>query len=210
MSKTLLIVDDQRLFAEGIRRIVEQISNVEIIAELYDGRDLMPFLKHYSPDVIFLDLNLPGKNGVDLIPEIKTTSPKSFISILSMYSDYDIVKKCKALGADAYLTKDSDIEELKKVLSLDKQSDFYCSKHVDKPPSLKNVKTDSFEKIAMITSREAEIIRFISQGCSSNQISKKLHISKATVQTHRKNIFKKLNVNKVSELVSMAHQYEII
>jgi DNA-binding NarL/FixJ family response regulator len=209
-TKTVLIVDDQRLFVNGIRHVIESVSNTEIVGELYEAKDVIPFLMIHNPDYILLDLNLPGLNGIELLPEIRKINQTSYISILTMYADYDIARKCNLLGANAYLTKDSDAEELSFVFTKHITSEFYYSKNVDKPDKIRKIKEDNFDKVALITPREKEIILLLAKGYHLERIADTLFISVATVQTHRKNIFKKLKFKKVSELVAIAYQYEII
>ena len=127
-----------------------------------------------------------------------------------MYSDYVIAKKCKTLGANAYLTKDAEISELKLVVDLSNKSDFYYSDYVNKKVEINNLKDDKFIKINKLTQREIEIIKLIVKGETSNEIAEQLFISPATVQTHRKNIFNKLDVKKVSELIKEAYENNLI
>jgi len=209
-SKKILIIDDQKLFVEGLKNIVSQFENVEVIGELYDGSDVMSFLAINDVDFIFLDLNLPQRNGLEILTEIRSIYPDIVISILSMYSDYVIAKKCKALGANAYLTKDAEISELKNVINLDYNSEFYFSKYVNKKVEINNLKDDNFIKINKLTQREIEIIKLLVKGKTSIEIADALFISPATVQTHRKNIFNKLKVKKVSELIKTAYENNLI
>ena len=208
--KKILIIDDQKLFVEGLKNIISNFDNVEVVGELYDGLNVLSFLANNQVDVIFLDLNMPEKNGLEVLVEIKNIFPEKVISILSMYADYAIAKKCKALGANAYLTKDAEIFELKTVINLNNNSEFYYSDYVNKKVEITNLKDDDFVNINKLTQRELEIIRLLVKGNTSNEIAEDLFISPATVQTHRKNIFNKLNVKKVSELIKTAYENNLI
>lgn len=209
-TKKILIIDDQKLFVEGLKYIISKFSNAEVIGEQYDGIDILSFLSKNPVDFIFLDLNLPKKTGLEVLVEIKKSYPDIIISVLSMYSDYVIAKKCKTLGANAYLTKDAEIDELKYVVNLTNKSDFYYSDYVNKKVEINNLKDDNFIKINKLTQREIEIIKLIVKGETSAEIADQLFISPATVQTHRKNIFNKLKVKKVSELIKDAYENNLV
>lgn len=195
---------------EGLKNIISNFENVEVVGELYDGLNALSFLYNNQVDIIFLDLNMPEKNGLEVLVEIKKVFPEVVISILSMYADYAIAKKCKSLGANAYLTKDAEIVELKKVISLNNNSEFYYSDYVNKKIEISSLKDDDFVKINKLTQREIEIIKLLVKGNTSIEIADALFISPATVQTHRKNIFNKLKVKKVSELIKTAYENNII
>lgn len=195
---------------EGLKNIISNFENVEVVGELYDGLNALSFLFNNQVDIIFLDLNMPEKNGLEVLVEIKKVFPEVVISILSMYADYAIAKKCKSLGANAYLTKDAEIVELKKVISLNNNSEFYYSDYVNKKIEISSLKDDDFVKINKLTQREIEIIKLLVKGNTSIEIADALFISPATVQTHRKNIFNKLKVKKVSELIKTAYENNII
>jgi DNA-binding NarL/FixJ family response regulator len=209
-TKKILIIDDQKLFVLGFKNVISNIENTEVVGELYDGLSVLPFLANNSVDFIFLDLNMPEKNGLEILVEIKSRFPDIFVCILSMYSDFVIAKKCKSLGANAYLTKDAEISELKSVLNIDKEEDFYFSNYLQKEIEINSLKDDNFVKINKLTTREVEIIKLLVKGKTSIEVAEELFISPATVQTHRKNIFNKLNVKKVSELIQQAYENNII
>jgi DNA-binding NarL/FixJ family response regulator len=209
-TKKILIIDDQKLFVLGFKNVISNIENAEVVGELYDGLSVLPFLANNSVDFIFLDLNMPQKNGLEILAEIRENHPDIFVCILSMYSDYVIAKKCKSLGANAYLTKDAEISELRLVMNLNMGSEFYFSNYVNKEVEINSVKDDNFVKINKLTQREVEIIKLLVKGKTSIEVAEELFISPATVQTHRKNIFNKLKVKKVSELIQQAYENNII
>lgn len=193
-----------------MKNIISDFHNVEIVGELYDGSEVLSFLSRNEVDFIFLDLNLPNKNGLKILTEIRSINSKIVISILSMYSDYIIAKKCKTMGANAYLTKDAEIIELETVINLEYDSEFYYSNYINRKVNLDYIKNDNFIKINKLTQREIEIIKLLVKGQTSIEIADYLFISPATVQTHRKNIFNKLNVKKVSELIKTAYENNLI
>lgn len=127
-----------------------------------------------------------------------------------MYSDKGIANICKKHGANAYLTKDVSIKELTTALLNIQNMDFYLSREISISQEIKTIKTDKFKEIIQLTNREIDIVKLMAVGKSSAEIANELYISTATVQTHRKNIFYKLNVKKASELVKYAIENNII
>jgi DNA-binding NarL/FixJ family response regulator len=208
-KRKVLLVDDQKLFVDGLSIMLQANVKIEIIGIIDNGDDVFDFVNLNQPEVILLDLNLPGKNGLEVLKEIRETNEEVIISILSMYADVNLAKKCRELGANAYLTKDAGIEELHKVVFDLAPNDFYQSEQINAQKQVISIKQDKFNKFALITAREREIIVMLVKGLTSQQISERLFISQATVQTHRKNIFNKLNVNKVSELIRHAYENNI-
>lgn len=206
----IIIIDDQKLFANGLKSILDEIPDVEVINVYPDGIHVNSKLRFDNPDIIFLDLNLPGKNGLEILQEVREEFPELTIAILTMYSDEGLAKLARKYGANAYLSKDAGIEELKNVIFNNKKYEFYLGKNISTEQSINVIKPDKFSEIIQLSSREKEIIMHIAEGKSSNEIGEELFISPATVQTHRKNIFNKLKISKVSELVKFAYENNII
>ncbi|MBN2747086.1 MAG: response regulator transcription factor [Bacteroidales bacterium] len=210
MQRKIIIIDDQNLFATGLKSLLEEIDNVKVIKIIPDGSDIVFKLNSPTPDVLLLDLNLPVKNGIQILEEIRPVFPEMIIAILTMYSDENLAMMTKKLGANAYLNKDADLKELKHVIFEIDINDFYLGNGIKKVTQHESLIEDKFSHINQLTSREKEIIKLIAEGKSSSEVAEDLFISPATVQTHRRNIFNKLKVNKVSELIKYAYQNNII
>ena len=209
--KSIVIVDDQNLFAEGISKIISGIDHVKVIATLDSGENIADKLSILNPDVLFLDLNLPGKNGLEILKDIRFRFPKMVIAILTMYEDAYLIKKIKENRANAYLSKKASINELKQVIFSSTDDPFFTSGNVESPDNKSfELAEDSFTIKAQITQREKEIIRLIVDGRSTEEISEMLIISYETVKSHRKNIFRKLNLNKVTELIKYAYEHQLL
>lgn len=204
--KSIVIVDDQNLFATGLKQILSALPLVGDVIVLENGNRIKEKLNMCQPDVLFLDLNLPGKNGLDILRDIRSSFSSMVIAILTMYEDQDLVKKVKDLKANAYLSKDASIEELSKTISSSVDSPFFVSTSLNFSGVENPLITDSFKEIAQLTTREKEVINYLVKGYSSDQISSALFISKETVKTHRKNIFRKLGLNKLQELIKFAYE----
>ena len=204
----IAIIEDQELFAKGLRAILSEINNVEGVICYYTGKDALNSICIFKPDVIFLDLNLPDSTGIDILKELRSLDSKAIISILSMHKDDAVISLSKRLGANAYLSKDADFEELNYVINLDIESKkFYIGK--DLLQKKDNINDDLAKRIN-ITKREKDILQCMVDGDNTDVISTKLFISKHTVKSHIKNIKKKLDVSTTTELLSFIFRNKII
>ncbi len=199
----MLIVDDHTLFNEGIRQLLQ--DDYYIIGQVYDGKNVLHEIQSKNPDVVLLDINLPTINGLDLAKNLKYSFPALKIIFLSMYSEPRFVEQAKQLNVDGYLLKHSTKRELiigvQKVLE---GSQYFDSKLQDLRSNLHH--DDYFVKTYSLTPREVEIIKMIKRGISNPQIAEELFIAEETVKFHRKNIYYKLGVKNVVELVDFANK----
>jgi len=201
----LVLADDHQLFIEGIRTVLQDINNIEIVAELNNGTDLLGFLSKNSVDLVLLDLNIPGQDGIKCLTAIKQLYPKTKVLILTSYNQQEIVEETKKLNAEGYLLKNSSSEKLKEIVEgvLNGTLHFPAKNHEEeilKKPYF----IDDFLKKNQLTKREVDIIKLITNGLGSKQIAATLFLSEFTVNTHRKNIFKKLGVTNVAGLIKFA------
>lgn len=210
-DKKVVIVDDQNLFAEGIAKIVNGLDKVKVIATIDSGENITYQLSILQPDVLLLDLNLPKKNGLEILKEIRGKFPDLIIAILTMYEDAYLIKKIREHKANAFLSKSASIEEIQQVIFSGKEDPFYISENINEATNSNfELVEDPFSVSVQITQREKEIIRLIVDGKSTEEISDILIISSETVKSHRKNIFRKLNLSKVTELIKYAYEYKLI
>jgi len=204
----IAIIEDQELFAKGLRAILTKIEGVNDIICYHTGEDALKSVCIFKPDVVFLDINLPDCTGIDVLKELRTRDSKALILILSMYKDEEVIKLSNRMGANAYLSKDADIEELIHVMNLNIDKDkFYIGKDLENKKD--NIDKDLSNRIN-ITEREKEILMYIVSGDSPSTISNKLYISIHTVKSHIKNIKKKLNVSTTTELLTYIFRNKII
>ena len=199
----MLIVDDHTLFNEGIRQLLQ--DDYYIIGQVYDGKNVLHEIQSKNPDVVLLDINLPTINGLDLAKNLKYSFPTLKIIFLSMYSEPRFVEQAKQLNVDGYLLKHSTKREL--IIGIQKVlegSQYFDSKLQDLRSNLHH--DDYFVKTYSLTPREVEIIKMIKRGISNPQIAEELFIAEETVKFHRKNIYYKLGVKNVVELVEFANK----
>ena len=200
----LFIVDDHYMIIEGIISLMQNENEVETIGYAQNAESCMVFLSRMQPDVIFLDINLPDKNGIDVCKEIKTRYAAIKIIALSTFNQNSYINNMLENGADGYLLKNASKEEMLTAIQTVMQHKKYLSKEVSD-----NIKENKQDK-PILTRREKEILKLISDGLTSNEIGKKLFISTTTVDTHRKHLLAKLKVNNTAILIKTAAQLGIV
>lgn len=194
----ILIVDDHPFFSAGIQNALLPYPEYEIVATLEDGNQVMDSLSQHKPDIIILDINLPGINGLELLPLIKKKYPATRIMILSMYMPEDVQLDLTNTSLDAYVIKNSGTETLLMALNELKEGNRFFDPIINKD---NHHSSDKFSQRLKLSSREKDIIVLLKEGLTSKEIAEKLFISELTVQTHRKNIMNKLEVRNVAELL---------
>ncbi len=205
IQRRVLIVDDQNIFATGLKSLLLTIDGITVSSIIKSGNCVLSALKKFKPDVLLLDIDLPGKSGLELLPTIRKKHPSLIIAIMTMHMQRDLISKSRTGGANAFLNKDASSIELKSVLFSELDDQFYVSKCLlkylkDSPKRPKQIR---------LTAREQEVVKCICKGMNNEEISGHLFISYETVKTHRKNIFRKLKLSKACELVTYAYENQI-
>lgn len=210
--KKVLIADDHSLFSSGISSLLTE-EGYEVVATVSQGNDVLYKVISLCPDILILDLNLPRKNGLEILEEVRSYSESLVVVVVTMYNDSSLIKSVKKGGANAYFLKNSDQNELIDQLSVLSSQDFYLSRSAgeeSKSADPNELVDDEFSSVVKLTNREKEILKLLVEGKSSKEIADELEISSTTVDTHRKNMLKKLSFNKVSELVSYAYRNNLV
>jgi DNA-binding NarL/FixJ family response regulator len=203
MKSKILIADDHVLFNDGVKNLLSE--SFDIVAQVYDGKQVLSAIHLNKPELVLLDINLPNINGFEIAAEIQTDFSDVKIVFLSMYNEDKFVEQAKHLNVSGYMLKHSTKEELVfAVNAAIKGEQSFDSKLIQKATN--NHSDDYFVKQFSLTPREIEIIKFIRTGNSSNEIAQLLFLSEDTIKTHRKNIYYKLGINKVSELIEFAQK----
>ena len=208
--RKVFICEDHTIVLDGLKLVLEQSPEFKIIGNASQGKGLLTTLESQRPDILILDLNLPDTDGFTLLEEIRSVNKTILIIILTMYNDESLVERAKKAGANAFLLKNVDNQELIHVLRAAKQDTFYLSQSLKRESEKKKMFRDRFTNRMKLTDREIEIIRLLAQGHSSAYIAKTLFLSTHTVNTHRKNILRKLEVSTTVELVNFAHANNLL
>lgn len=214
----LIIAEDHSIFVEGLKKTLLDALGVkiQIQAIISNGNDLLDAVHHHKPDLLFLDLNLPGTDGFDLIGPLRKIAPTMRIIVLTIYHDTRLVRDAFKAGVDGYILKNCKNSELFTGIDEVMKGRTFMGEGVavtERPDASKpgdKMYQDSFMKKFNLTNREIEILRLISNALTNKQISEELYISDQTVGVHRKNIMRKLGVNSSAGLVKLVHQHNLL
>jgi len=215
-KKTILIVDDHRLFREGLRAIIERSPDYEVLGEAGDGREALRLAQKLKPDVTLLDISLPDQSGIELTREILRCSSNTRVMIVSMHSKIDYIVGAFRAGAAGYVIKESAADRLLQGIRSILKGDYFMDTSVSQKVVKKLVGIQANEKKFVdasydrLTPREQEIMVMVAEGFSSSEISERLFISSKTVENHRSSIMRKLNLHSTIELVRYAAKLGLI
>jgi DNA-binding NarL/FixJ family response regulator len=207
----IILADDHQLFLEGVRTVLNEIPDVEITATVNNGSDLMEKFRSTTVDLVLLDLNMPKIDGLKCLQEIKKERPHVKVLVLTNYNQPELMEEVKQLKADGFMVKNSTANELRHAVERILAGEKLFSE-LQKPGVLDESSYffDDFLKKFKLTRREVDIIRLVCREFSSKQIAAELHLSEFTVNTHRKNIQRKLNVKNVAGLVAFAKEHQLV
>lgn len=206
----VILADDHAMFRQGVRRILDEVPGVEVVAEAQDGLALLRLLRTIDPHLIILDISMPNLRGMEAAREIKAIRPEAKILMLTMHKESEYLYHAMQAGVDGFLLKEDADSELIQALASICQGKRYISPLLSgQLPELlsrwhRKGSGDALE--LPLTEREKQIVKLIAEGKSSKEIGALLFISERTVQNHRVNIMKKLHLKKVADLVKYAVQ----
>jgi DNA-binding NarL/FixJ family response regulator len=211
----ILIVDDHPLFLRGVRLTLEDSAEFEIVGEAADGQRAIMLSEQLLPDVVLIDINLPGMNGLEVSRVIKRRQPQTNIIILSVYEDDEQLFNSIKAGAAAYSPKDISPEKLVEIVRQVARGNYIINENVLSKPNVASRVLNQFRELstnesenepifAPLTNREVEILDCIARGNSNKEIARNLSISDQTVKNHITSILKKLNANDRTQAVITA------
>ncbi len=208
---SILVIDDHPLVGDGITLMVKDIEYLQIISICKTGNDAISFLEHTKPDIILLDISLPDIDGLELCSLIRKHNKKTKIIGLTSTNEAGIITQLLANGGNGYLLKNMEREELITAIDEVMNGKIFLSKAANQKileqfHSLK----DAVKNTPVLTRREKEILKLLSEGLTGPQIADKLFLSPLTVETHRKNLMQKLNVNSVQQLLKVAGENKLV
>jgi len=209
MAIRILITDDHELFRAGLTQYLSMSPDIEVVAEAANGDELLNKLLSTTPDLLLLDLSMPGENGADLISHIKRIYPDLLILVLSMHNEVSTVMRTMKAGASGYLWKDSSpqnlIEAIRKVIATGK----FLSPSMAEQLAYASTSPDPDNIELILSDRELEIFHLIVDGKSLSEIARQLFISDKTVSTHKHHLLGKLGLKNTVELVRYSMQHKL-
>jgi DNA-binding NarL/FixJ family response regulator len=212
---TLLLVDDHALIRAGVRALIQDIPGYTVTGEASDGAQLLEQFNRLLPDIVLLDLSMKHTGGLDALKQLKSAHPKSKVLILSMHTDPELIMRALQAGAHGYLLKDTTANELEHALKALRNNERYLSPaiaHTVINQALLSSRTSQAEPVVThnLTARQLEILRLIVRGKSTREIANGLGLSIKTIETHRSQIMKRLQIYDVAGLVLFAVREQII
>jgi DNA-binding NarL/FixJ family response regulator len=210
MNKTtIVIVDDHKLLRETWSYILNEDSTFQVTGECGSAEEAIELVKKQQPDIVILDVNLPGMNGLDAICQIKKSSPGSKILGISLHTQPNYAREMIKRGAEGYLTKTSSKEEMFHALKTIHSGKKYICEEIKNKITAQVMHDDDNKKgISDLSQRELEVVKFIKKGFSSKEIANTLFLSVKTIEVHRYNILKKLNLRNAASLINFInHNY---
>jgi len=208
---SILVVDDHPLVGEGISMMVRDMDHLTLSNVCKTGKETINYLESHSPDIILLDLNLPDIDGLELCTLIRKKNKEVKIIGLTSTNEAGIITQLLGNGANGYLLKNMEREELLQAIEEVRQNRIFLSK-VANQKILEQFHSlrDAMQKNPVLTRREKEILQLLYEGFSGPAIAEKLFLSTYTVETHRKNLMQKLEVNTTQQLLKVAREFKLI
>lgn len=204
----VFIIDDHPMVIEGLRSLIDSLQGMEVIGSAENGSDALSILRNKKPDIILLDINLPDMSGIDLCLQIKKSYAEIKILGMSTFSERSYISRMIENGASGYLIKNASAHEIANAIGTVMAGKLYMNldmEHLLRPSSF-----SMDHSVPDLTRREKEVLGYIADGFTNNKIAEKLFISPSTVDTHRKNMLTKLNVNNTAALIRVAVEKGLI
>ncbi len=206
---TIVLVDDHAVVRAGVRRLLEQEPLFEVIGEAESGEKAYQIFGELKPDVMVMDLSMPGMGGLEAIRRILMRYEKAKILVLSMHEDLSFANQALKLGAKAYLTKNALADDLVKSIETVTQGDVFLSDEIAKKMAMQSISGNQ-DPVHELSAREFEIFRLLAEGLDIEAIASTLNISSKTVSNYQTMIKQKLNINTPIELIRYAIKVGVI
>ncbi|MBK9729794.1 MAG: response regulator transcription factor [Chitinophagaceae bacterium] len=197
----IIIADDHQMFIDGLKLIIRSFENIEVSGEALNGDDLLELLDSKKADIVILDINMPGKDGIETAKEIRKKYPGIKILIVSMHKQREFIRQLVAAGVSGYILKNTGAKELQQAIRVINEGGEFFGGEITKE-ILQSMRNHSSQReIPSFSKREMEVLRLLNEECTTQQIADKLFISFHTVESHRKNILMKAGVKNTAGLI---------
>jgi len=212
----LMIVDDHPLFREGLKTIIDRDKKYSVVSETGNGKEGMKLAQTHKPDIMLVDISMPGKNGIQMIRELREALPETKFIIISMHSEADYIVEAFRAGATGYMIKESAASNLIRGLDTVASGEMFLDNALSQEVVFKllqakaNPSKDEQDPYSTLTAREQEVMRMLAEGLTTKEVAERLYISPKTVENHRTNLMKKLGLQSTVELIRYAARLGLI
>ena len=211
--KRIILADDHRVLVEGIANLIEEQEDLKVVGKAHHGEELLALLQREAADVVILDINMPGKSGMDICQTLRSTYPKLQILVLSMHQDAYHVQNMLEKGANGYITKNSTHHEMLLAIRTVASGETYLNAEARQAQESSISSPNNQEESTFtlkLSNREKEVLRLIVEEYTTQEIASELFISIKTVETHRRNLLSKLNARNTAGLVRIAVEQGLV
>ncbi len=208
MKTSVVLADDHRIIREGLRTLIDQQSDMEVVAEAGDGREAIKLCEDLEPNIIVMDVAMPDLNGIEATRHVVSECPHTKVLALSMHADRQYAAGMLGAGASGYVLKDCAFDELADAIRVVCDGGTYLS------PEMEDVVLQDYVErlsggggesaFSVLTDREREVLQLVAEGNTTKQIAEDLHVSVKTVESHRQNLMDKLEIRSIAELTKYA------
>lgn len=211
MAVNIMIADDHSMIREGLKQLLELDGDIKVIAEANNGKDCLEKLNTYYPDVLLLDINMPEMNGLQVLEILKERKSDIKVLVLTVHNEVEYLLKAVEIGISGYMLKDSNSSELKNAIFSIIEGEDYIQPSLIPMLNSKLLEMDSDKvKLDLLTRREYEVLKLLTEGMFNKEIAMKLNISERTVKNHVSNIFKKIEVTDRTQAAVFAIRCNIV
>ena len=211
---SILICEDHTIYREGVKSILGREPDLKVVGEASDAKEAANMAALLKPDVMLLNLSLPGMQALDVARDIKAKDENVSILVLGMYDDEDTAIRCRLAGASGYLLKDASVPQLLLAVRHVRTSEQYLTpaslKRLDYLPANPNLSKEAGLAWSVLSPRQREILLFLAEGFTYKEIGARLHLSVKTVDTHKYNLMRKLNIQSRAGLIRFAIRQRLI
>jgi DNA-binding NarL/FixJ family response regulator len=207
MSFRVLLADDHHIVRDGLRALIEQQPDLEVVADAENGYKAVRLALEYRPDLVVMDISMPELNGIEATRQIMADLPNTKVLILSMHTDRQFVTEALRAGAAGFLLKDSAVEELVRAIRVVKGDRIYLDPEITGgiiEDYIRHSPSGDLSAAVVLTNRERGVLQLIAEGWTTRAIAEHLCVSVKTIETHRRQIMIKLDLHSVAELTKYA------
>lgn len=204
---TILLADDHRIFLDGLSSLLERHQRYRVVGRAANGLEAVALAERLKPDLVILDISMPGLNGIEAARRIFDSRPETRVLALSMHANGAFIAEALKCGVQGYLLKDSAFEELDAAIQSVFQGHAYLSSSISDivvKDYIRHLEKQDSSVFSVLSAREREVLQMLSEGLVTKQIAARMKVSVKTVETYRKNIMDKLNIHSIAELTKYA------